>query len=284
MARTLGAAFELAALVERERNLVRRNLAGADAAFDAQSTRRKHERLAIGFRFQADRPHRADQAERDVNDVIAGRQHDVRGRAALLADQLERAGIVGLVGEHPPYQPAIDDRQILAVARRQRQHRLARDRGAGGGTAGGTVASDGCTMVGWFNGAGSVGIAPAPEGGARFSAGPLGASGTEAGGTGGGRSWNIWAEAEAGKSADQRHLQAPAPEETSRPARVPRNRCPLKSWPCFSPKTRQIQASDGKFGVAATTGPIGTPNIDPAVVAQSQSLPSSLSTGINHAC
>jgi hypothetical protein len=22
----------------------------------------------------------------------------------------------------------------------------------------------------------------------------------------------------------------------------------LKSWPCFSPKTRQIQASDGKFG------------------------------------
>ena len=65
-----------------------------------------------------------------MNDVIAGRQHDVRGRAALLADQLERAGIVGLVGEHPPYQPAIDDRQILAVARRQRQHRLARDRGA----------------------------------------------------------------------------------------------------------------------------------------------------------
>ena len=61
-----------------------------------------------------------------MDDVIAGRQHDVRGRPALLADQLERAGIVGLVGEHPPHQPAIDDRQILAEARRQRQHRLVR--------------------------------------------------------------------------------------------------------------------------------------------------------------
>ena len=67
------------------------------------------------------------------------------------------------------------------------------------------MAIDGGTMVGWFNGAGSVGIAPGPEGGARFSAGPLGASGTEAGGTGGGRSENIWAEAEAGSSDDQRH-------------------------------------------------------------------------------
>ena len=59
-----------------------------------------------------------------MDDVIAGRQHDVRGRAALLADQLERAGVVGLVGEHPPHQPAVDDRHILAVARRQRQHPL----------------------------------------------------------------------------------------------------------------------------------------------------------------
>ena len=76
--------------------------------------------------FRRHRPHRADQAERDVNDITAGRQHDVRGRAAILADQLERAGLVRLVGKHPPHQPAIDDRQILAVARGQRQHRLVR--------------------------------------------------------------------------------------------------------------------------------------------------------------
>ena len=48
-------------------------------------------------------------------------------------------------------------------------------------------------MVGWFSGAG--GIVPVPDGGARFMAGPVWTSGTAAGGTGGGRSENIWAEA-----------------------------------------------------------------------------------------
>ena len=57
-------------------------------------------------------------------------------------------------------------------------------------------------MVGWFSGgAESGGVAPAPEGGARFMAGPDWTSGTAAGGTGGGRSWNIWAEAGAGSNA-----------------------------------------------------------------------------------
>ena len=58
-------------------------------------------------------------------------------------------------------------------------------------------------MVGWFSGAGSVGIVPVPDGGARFMAGAVWTSGTAAGGTGGGRSWNIWAETgpEAGASA-----------------------------------------------------------------------------------
>src|SRR5882672_6179038 len=55
-------------------------------------------------------------------------------------------------------------------------------------------------MLCWVKGAGSVGIAPVPDGGARFKAGPDGASGTDAGGTGGGRSENIWAELEAGSS------------------------------------------------------------------------------------
>ena len=56
-------------------------------------------------------------------------------------------------------------------------------------------------MAGWFSGAGSGGIAPDPEGGARFMAGAVWTSGTAAGGTGGGRSENIWAETGAGSSA-----------------------------------------------------------------------------------
>jgi len=53
-------------------------------------------------------------------------------------------------------------------------------------------------MVGWVNGGG---IVPVPDGGARFMAGPVWTSGTAAGGTGGGRSENIWAETGAGSSA-----------------------------------------------------------------------------------
>ncbi|HZC94948.1 MAG TPA: hypothetical protein VE267_02245, partial [Bradyrhizobium sp.] len=53
---------------------------------------------------------------------------------------------------------------------------------------------DGGTMLGWFNVGGRLGTDPGPEGDARFIAAPPPASGTEAGGTGGGRSENIWAE------------------------------------------------------------------------------------------
>ena len=53
-------------------------------------------------------------------------------------------------------------------------------------------------MVGWVNGGG---IVPVPDGGARFMAGPVWTSGTAAGGTGGGRSENIWADTGAESSA-----------------------------------------------------------------------------------
>ena len=56
-------------------------------------------------------------------------------------------------------------------------------------------------MVGWFKGGGTVGIAPVPDGGARFIAGGVWTSGTAAGGTGGGRSWNIWADAGTGSAS-----------------------------------------------------------------------------------
>ena len=53
-------------------------------------------------------------------------------------------------------------------------------------------------MVGWVKVGGKLGSEP--EGGARFNAGPPGASGIDDGGTGGGRSENIWAETAPGIS------------------------------------------------------------------------------------
>ena len=61
-------------------------------------------------------------------------------------------------------------------------------------------------MVGWFSGAG--GIVPVPDGGARFMAGPVWTSGTAAGGTGGGRSENIWAEAGTASKATSANASA----------------------------------------------------------------------------
>ena len=74
-------------------------------------------------------------------------------------------------------------------------------------------------MDGCVNGAGKIGVDAGPDGGARFIAGPEGASGTNAGGTGGGRSLNIWAEAGArsapvriAASASVRNRRPPDPE------------------------------------------------------------------------
>ena len=67
-------------------------------------------------------------------------------------------------------------------------------------TGGGDVSGMAVTGV-WVNRAGRLGMAAGPDGGARLIAGPLGASGTEAGGTGGGRSPNNWAEATCGIEA-----------------------------------------------------------------------------------
>ena len=83
------------------------------------------------------------------------------------------------------------------------------------------MAIDGGTMVGWVSGAGRLGgIDAGPDGGARFKAGPPGASGIADGGTGGGRSENIWAElgaemsetsAKASASAGKGHPARPYP-------------------------------------------------------------------------
>src|SRR5258708_24942067 len=66
-------------------------------------------------------------------------------------------------------------------------------------------------MVGWVKGAGRLGGTDAgPDGGARFKAGPPGASGIAVGGTGGGRAVNIWAAAGAGTSEISPHIRVTA--------------------------------------------------------------------------
>ena len=169
---------------------------------------RQQEGFAVGLGLQGHRAHRADQSERDMDHIAARRQHDVGRGAAILADQFESAGLVRPVRKDPPHQSTGDDGKVLAVARRQRQHGLAGRRCARGAATGGTAA-----IEGWVNGAGRLGLEAGPEGGARFIAGAEG-SGTDAGGTGGGRSLNIWAwpgPSSARLRAQAQQQQASAP-------------------------------------------------------------------------
>ena len=95
-------------------------------------------------------------------------------------------------------------------------------------------------MEGGVNGALSVVIDAGPEGGARFMAGAE-ISGTNAGGTGGGRSLNICAV--AGAAIPEMIQPASASASTRRSSRLDRS---MPSAPeamaWFSLKTRQIQA------------------------------------------
>src|SRR5262249_59834244 len=101
------------------------------------------------------------------------------------------------------------------------------------GAAGGTLVTAGGMVgdAGWVSDGGRVGVAePLPEGGARLTAPP--GSGTEAGGTGGGRSENscaraaVWpkndsatASMNAGSSRPlRRHLMMPSPPRFMLPA------------------------------------------------------------------
>jgi hypothetical protein len=134
-------------------------------------------------------------------------------------------------------------------------------------------------MVGWVNVGGSAGMAPGPDGGARFKAGPEGTSGTEAGGTGGGRSLNIWAEPETGI----RSAAASASAGTSRPARpYPPIALPLEIMAMLF--TENAANSSLQTGPREVTLELALhPNVDPAVVVRSQYAPRPLLPGINHA-
>ena len=168
-----------------------------------------------------------------MDDVVARRQHDVRRRAAILADQLEGAGLVGLVGEHPPHQAAGDDWACPCRSARSATARPApRSSAPGGGTTGGTGAIDGWAEArGCVNGAGRLGHG-GRAGRRRQAHRRRRASGTDAGGTGGGRSVNIWAETAAGQaenSADSKRKR-----DRQQPAAAARNLIdavtPGESW------------------------------------------------------
>lgn len=134
----------------------------------------------------------------------------------------------------------------------------------------------GGTMVGWFNGGGTVGIVPVPDGGARLSAGEVCASGTAAGGTGGGRSWNIWADAgtrsakvktKASESAGKGHRPRPNPT-------IP-----------LPPETMAMLFTENAANSSLpwARGDGGTGDVGDAVALQSHSRPRWLAPGINHA-
>ena len=177
-----------------------------------------------------------------MDDIVAGRQHDVRRRAAILADQFEGAGLVGPVGKDPPHQSAIDRPACPCRSARSAPARPGRavDVPAAGGTTGGSATvADRRLRQGRRQARAGAG----PDGGARLIAGRRGPEPT-AGGTGGGRSVNIWAETGPARTDRQQRGKRTAPAPGVPRRRIHRCHYALESsWSCFSLKTRQIQAS-----------------------------------------
>ena len=72
----------------------------------------------VGSPADLDRLRRAGEPEGDMDDVVAGRQHEGRLRGRILLEQAKHAGLVRLVGIDPPVQAAVDGGAVAAVARR----------------------------------------------------------------------------------------------------------------------------------------------------------------------
>ena len=126
-------------------------------------------------------------------------------------------------------------------------------------------------MVGWVKGAGRFGSDP--EGGARFIAGPEGTSGIEDGGTGGGRSENIWAETAAGISkasasatGGKSRIAPPEP-----PLPLPREAIGM----LFTENAANSSLCSG-LNRSIVVEPGAAPNVNAAAVVPSPSLPSSV--------
>ena len=137
-------------------------------------------------------------------------------------------------------------------------------------------------MVGWVNGAGRLGIDDGPEGGARFKAGPLGASGTEAGGTGGGRSENIWAK--LGPGSSKISAKASASAGKGQPARpYPLIPLPLEVMGMLFTENAANSSLRSALEVGPTAEPAGTADVNPGQSGPVTTAAEPLSSGINHA-
>ena len=132
----------------------------------------------------------------------------------------------------------------------------------GGGKAAGVFAIEGGTAGGGcVSGAGKLGPAPGPDGGARLRAGPVGgASGTAAGGTGGGRSENICAEAKSGANASKTASESARPGPMARPR--PATALPRQIMAMLFTENAANSSLREPPGVAACRNPRGIPMFD----------------------
>src|SRR5206468_1471784 len=88
--------LELTALVNIERDLSGRDLRSADTALDAKPAAGDIEHLACRIAADLDRLRGAGEAERNMHDVVAGRQHEGRLRRRILLEQAKHAGLIRL--------------------------------------------------------------------------------------------------------------------------------------------------------------------------------------------
>src|SRR5262249_15098351 len=176
--------LELAALVEVERNLPRRNPRVTHLAFDAQSARGDLEHVLHRLGAQLHRLGHAGEPEAGADDIGPGRQHDGGSGSLVLLDQAGNA--VGLGAIDPPLEPAVDHRQIAGEARPKRA--LSASAPCPGGTIGAAWTCTPALPAGasdWSDGVRGVTVgAMLPLGGMRLCAGPGGTDGTSAGGRG----------------------------------------------------------------------------------------------------
>ena len=107
-----------------------------------------------------------------MHDIAAGRQHDVRRRRPILAQQAEGAAGIRPVGVNAPDDAAGHVGEVLAEPGAEREHGLARG-GRCGRRGGHAAAGPGGAVTGGARiEGGRAGADPGPDGGARLTAPP----------------------------------------------------------------------------------------------------------------
>src|ERR1700730_5872056 len=131
----------------------------------------------------------------------------------------------------------------------------------GGATAAGGTLTIAGAGAGCVSGAGREGPAPGPEGSAKFSAGPEGTSGTVQGGTGGGRSENIWALAGAIRPATSTTASAGHSRPLRRDRKMP------------SPPEVMVMLFTEKAANSSRLAPVRCRGLEPALLPAGRSPP-----------